>query len=196
MISRLMLLVLLSAGFLPAQFNLFLVENGTEVAIPNQPYSFGTKAVGGAVTVEFHLRNTGTDAVLTDLQLTSPDFVFIPSPPSMPQTVPAGTAVDLMVQFSPSQPGPATANLIANGAQLATFNGTGLASVAVSLQGGSPIPTPIDFGSVEREERGLPDCRDQWNGQQCGGKCRHDERAVPGKARGAVSAGRRSTGIA
>jgi Abnormal spindle-like microcephaly-assoc'd, ASPM-SPD-2-Hydin len=154
MISRLMLLALLSAGFLPAQFNLFLFETGKdgkkkEVAIPNQQYSFGTKAVGAAVTVEFHLRNTGTDAVLTDLHLTSADFQFVPSP-ALPQTVPAGTAVDLIVQFSPSQAGPATAGLIANGAQLATFNGTGLASVAVSLQGGSPIPSPIDFGSVER----------------------------------------------
>jgi hypothetical protein len=155
MISRLMLLALLSAGFLPAQFNLFLVETGKdgkkkEVAIPNQQYSFGTKAVGGAVTVEFYLRNTGTDAVLTDLHLTSADFQFIPSPPALPQTVAAGTAVDLMVQFSPSQAGPATAGLIANGSQLATFNGTGLASVAVSLQSGSPIPAPLDFGSVER----------------------------------------------
>lgn len=152
MMSRLMLLAFLGAGFLPAQFNLFLVQNGKEVAIPDQLYSFGTKAVGGTVTVEFHLRNTGTDATLTDLHFTGADFQFIPSPPALPQTVAAGAAIDLMVQFSPSQPGAATAGLIANGAQLATFNGTGLASVAVSLQGGNPIPSPLDFGSVERSK--------------------------------------------
>jgi hypothetical protein len=150
MIPRAMLLALLGAGFLPAQFNLFLVQNGKEVAIPDELYGFGTKAVGSAVNVEFHLRNAGADAVLSDLHFTGADFHFIPSPPALPQTVAAGAAVDLMVQFSPSQPGPATAGLIANGAQLATFNGTGLASVAVSLQGGSPIPAPLDFGSVER----------------------------------------------
>ena len=150
MIVRLMLLAVLGAGFLPAQFSLFLVENGNDVAIPDQLYSFGTKAVGGFVNVEFHLRNTGADAILTDLHLTSTDFLFVPSPPALPQTVPAGTVVDLMVQFMPSQPGPATAGLIANGAQLATFNGTGLASVAVALQDGRAVPLPLDFGSVER----------------------------------------------
>jgi len=149
MMARLLMLALLSPGFLPAQFNLLLVENGKEVAIPDQLYSFGTKAVGGAVSVEFHLRNAGADTSLTDLHLTSADFEFIPAP-ALPQTVAAGTAVDLIVQFSPSQPGPSTAGLIANGSQLATFNGTGLASVAVSLQGGSPLPSPLDFGSVER----------------------------------------------
>jgi hypothetical protein len=30
------------------------------------------------------------------------------------------------------------------------FNGTGLASVEVSLANGSPLPSPLDFGSVER----------------------------------------------
>ena len=149
MISRLLLLAVLGAGFLPAQFNLLLVQNGKEVAIPDQLYGFGTKAVGGAVSVEFHLRNAGADAILTDLQLTSADFLFVPSP-ALPQAVPAGTVVDLIVQFSPSQAGPATAGLIANGIQLATFNGTGLESVAVSLQDGSRVPSPLDFGSVER----------------------------------------------
>jgi len=150
MTARVLLLALLGAGFLPAQFSLFLVQNGQDVASYDQTYGFGTKPVGAAVSLEFHLRNTGADAILTDLQLTGADFQFIPSPPSLPQTVPAGTAVDLMVQFGPGQPGPATANLIANGVQLATFDGTGLASVAVSLQNGSPVPSPMDFGSVER----------------------------------------------
>lgn len=150
MIARLMLLAVLGAVFLPAQFNLFLVENGKDVAIPDQLYSFGTKAVGGFVSIEFHLRNAGADVVLTDLHFTGADFLFVPSPPALPQTVLAGAAVDLMVQFIPSQPGPATAGLIANGAQLATFKGTGLASVAVSLQDGRPVPSPLDFGSVER----------------------------------------------
>jgi hypothetical protein len=149
-ISRVLLLALLGAGFLPAQFNLFLVQNGKEVASNDQTYGFGTKPVGSAVTLEFHLRNAGADASLTDLELTSPDFQFIPSPPSLPQTVPAGAALDLIVQFSPSQPVPAAAALIANGVQMAMFKGTGLASVTVALQGGSPIPSPLDFGSVER----------------------------------------------
>jgi hypothetical protein len=150
MISRVMLLTLLGAGFLPAQFNLFLVQNGKDVASSDQTYGFGSKPVGGAVTLEFHLRNTGADAILIGLQLTSADFQFIPSPPPVPQTVPAGTALDLMVQFTPSQPGPAAAGLIANGAQLAMFSGNGLTSVTVSLAGGSPVPSPLDFGSVER----------------------------------------------
>ena len=150
MIPRVLLLALLGAGFLPAQFNLFLVQNGQDVASYDQTYGFGTKPVGAVVSLEFHLRNAGADATLTDLQLTGADFLFIPSPPSLPQTVPAGTAVDLVVQFSPGQAGPATARLVANGVQLATFDGTGLASVAVSLQNGTPIPAPMDFGSVER----------------------------------------------
>ena len=150
MISRVLLLALLGAGFLPAQLNLFLVQNGKDVASNDQIYGFGAKPVGAAVTLEFHLRNTGADVTLTNIQLTSVDFQFIPSPPSVPQTVPAGTALDLVVKFSPSQPGPAAAALIANGAQLAMFTGTGLPSVAVSLADGTAVPSPLDFGSVQR----------------------------------------------
>jgi hypothetical protein len=150
MMSRLLLLALLCAGFLPAQFNLFLVQNGKDVASNDQTYGFGAKPVGAAVSLEFHLRNTGADAVLTSLQLTGSDFQFFPAPPSVPQTVPAGTALDFLVQFSPSQAGPAASSLVANGAQLAMFTGTGLASVTVSLANGSPVPSPLDFGSVER----------------------------------------------
>src|SRR5215470_4926870 len=107
MISRVLLLAIVGAGFLPAQLNLFLVQNGKDVASNDQVYGFGTKPVGGSVTLEFHLRNTAADTILTNIQLTNADFQFIPSPPSVPQAVPAGTALDFSVKFSPSQPGPA-----------------------------------------------------------------------------------------
>ena len=150
MMSRLLLLSLLAACSLPAQFSLLLVQSGQEVASLDQTYGFGSKPVGAVVNLEFHLRNTGADATLTDLHLSSPDFLFIPSAPSLPQTIASGTALDLMVQFRPSQPGPATADFIANGIKLATFNGTGMASVTVSMGNGIPVPSPLDFGSVER----------------------------------------------
>ena len=154
MIRRLLLFSLLGAWSLPAQLVLFLVQGGQEVASSDQTYGFGTKPVGGVVNLEFHLRNTGADVVLTDLSLSSADFLFIPSAPSLPQTVAAGTALDLMVQFRPSQPGPATADFNANGIQLAAFTGTGLASVTVTMADGSPLPSPLDFGSVERGKTG------------------------------------------
>jgi Abnormal spindle-like microcephaly-assoc'd, ASPM-SPD-2-Hydin len=150
MISRVLMLALLGAGFLPAQLNLFLVQNGKEVASNDQIYGFGAKPVGGSVTLEFHLRNAGADVILTGIQVTGTDFQFIPSPPAVPQAVPEGTALDLVVKFSPSQPGPAAAALIANGAQMAMFTGTGLTSVAVSLADGNGVPSPLDFGSVQR----------------------------------------------
>ncbi|MBZ5591996.1 MAG: choice-of-anchor D domain-containing protein [Acidobacteriia bacterium] len=152
MIRRLLLFSLLGACSLPAQFGLFLVQNGQDVASSDQTYGFGTKPVGAVVNLEFHLRNSGADAILTDLHLSSTDFQFIPSAPSLPQAVAAGTALDLMVQFRPGKAGAATADLIANGVKLGTFNGIGLASVTVSMGDGSPVPSPLEFGSVKRGE--------------------------------------------
>ena len=149
MIRRLLVAASLSACCLPAQLTLFLVQQGQEVASSDQQYGFGNTPVGTPVSLEFHLRNTGTDATLSDLSLSSTDFSFNPAP-ALPQTISAGTALDLIVQFSPSQPGPSTSTITANGAVLATFNGTGRAAVTVSLDDGTNVPSPLDFGNVVR----------------------------------------------
>jgi hypothetical protein len=148
-IRRLLLIAFLCAGCLPAQFSLFLVQDGNEVQSSDQQYGFGNVTIGAVVNLEFHLRNTGTDATLTDLSFSRTDFLFV-NPPSVPQIVPGGTFIDLLVQYRPTQPGPSTASVTANDVILATMSGTGRPSLTVTLADGSTLPSPLDFGSVVR----------------------------------------------
>jgi len=148
-IQRLLLVAFLCAGCLPAQFSLFLIQDGVEVQSSDLQYGFGNVSIGGVVNREFHLRNTGTDATLTDLSFSRTDFLFV-NPPSIPQVVSGGSFIDLLVQYRPTQPGPSTASVTANDVILATMSGTGRPGVTVTLADGSTLPSPLDFGSVVR----------------------------------------------
>jgi len=149
-IRRLLLLTVMSACCLPAQFALFPAGYcGVKGAIPVQTYSFGTAPVGGSANSQFSLCNTGADAVVANISFSDPEYQIEP-PLQLPVPVAAGTSVDFVIQFAPAQAGASTADFLVNGVKLVTFNGTGMASVTVTMGDGSPVPSPLDFGSVER----------------------------------------------
>ncbi len=152
MMRRLLLLACVGAGCLSAQLQLNYVNGTYEAPITVAQYSFGTVAVGDSRDVQFSLVNTGTTATpLTMLSVGAP-FAVLYGPP-LPQTVPAGGAVNFTVSFTPTQAGSFSSTLAADGVSL-TVVGTAIASVAISVGcgGNSPVALAaggsIDFGSL------------------------------------------------
>jgi len=149
MIRRFLLLAGLSACGLLAQFSVVLVQNGGEVTSTDGHYGFGSSVpIGTAIDLQFRLKNAGNDAAVV-LSLSDSHFSLVSA---VPQAVPANTAVDLRVEFKPTQPVFFSSTLTVNGSVLAAFEGTGIVrpAVTVSLEDGTPLPSPLDFGNVTR----------------------------------------------
>lgn len=149
---RLLLLAFLGTGCLSAQLQLYYVNGSYQAPITVTQYSFGTVSVGDSRDVQFSLVNTGAAATpLTTLIVGAPFAILYG--PTLPQTVPAGGAVNFTVSFAPTQAGSFSSTLAADGVSLAVV-GTGLSAVAISVGNGTNTPAPlaagaaIDFGSL------------------------------------------------
>lgn len=155
MIRRLLLVSCVTVCCLPAQLRLYLLQNGSEAPITDQ-YGFGTLSLGDFRDIPFRLRNVGTgSAPLTILSLSGvSDFSFV-NPPAVPQTVPAGAALDLTIRFQPAASGSSSTNFTADGVS-AIFYGSALPAATISLDDGSGqwhvlmADAAIDFGRVMR----------------------------------------------
>jgi hypothetical protein len=155
MIRRLLLAACLGACSLPAQLGLFVIQGGHEAPITGGQFGFGTVSVGDVTDIPFRLRNGGVGPTpLTVLTLAGQDFSFV-NPPAIPQTVPAGAAVDFTVRYAPTQPS-SSANFSADGVS-AIFFGRALSAASISMDDGSGTLQPlgadavIEFGTVVRD---------------------------------------------
>jgi len=149
MIQRVLLLAALTACSLAAQFSIVLVQNGQEVTSDDNHYGFGSSVpIGTAVDLHFRLKNAGNDAAVV-VSLSDPHFSLLSA---VPATIPANKSADLMVEFKPTQATFSSSTVTVNATVLATFQGTGIVRPAatVSLENGSPLPSPLDFGNVTR----------------------------------------------
>ncbi len=149
---RLFLLAALGTGCLSAQLQLYYVNGTYQAPITVPQYSFGTVSVGDSRDVQFALINTGAAATpLTTLSVGAPFAILYA--PTLPQTVPAGSAVNFTVSFAPTQAGSFSSTLAADGVSLAVI-GTALSAAAISVGCENNSPTPlaagasINFGSL------------------------------------------------
>lgn len=155
MIRRLLTAACLTACCLSAQFSLMLVQDGSEVPVPDQ-FGFGTLSLGDHRDVPFRLRNTSSSAAnITVFALAGvADFSFL-NPPAVGTSIASGSAVDFQIRFQPSVAGTSSANFTADGVSVIFF-GSALAAAQVSVDGGSGAPQPlladatIDFGRIVR----------------------------------------------
>jgi hypothetical protein len=153
MMHRLLLVACLTVCSLPAQLQLFLVQNGSEAPVTSE-YGFGAISTGDFRDIPFRLRNTGTTATsLTIFSLAGEGFTFI-NPPQVPQTVAGGAALDFSIHFAPSEAGFFSANFTADGVSV-IVHGTARAATSISLDPGNGTPPhvlapgeTIDFGAV------------------------------------------------
>ncbi len=154
--------VLLSVLWLPlaalAALQLMVVDQGVERAVGGV-FEVGTTAVGDPIDFSFRIRNTGTaPANLQTLSLGGTGFTLL-NKPSLPFSVPAGSAVNFVIRFQPTAYGAYSANLAFNGSSTILFGGT-VAAATVELVQGALVTTlyggnSIDFGRVERGARSM-----------------------------------------
>ncbi len=156
MMQRLLFLVCLGAGCLPAQLQLFYVQGAYQAPITVPQYSFGTVSAFDSRDVQFRLTNTGSAATpLTTLSVGVPFSILGFDLTTLPLSVSPGASVNFTVSFAPTAPGQFSSTLAADGVSL-TLTGTALSGVAVSVSTGSGPPaqlqagTAIDFGSETR----------------------------------------------
>lgn len=158
MIRRTLLVALFTACCLPAQLQLFKIQDGSEVPIADE-FGFGTISTCDYLDISFRLRNTGASpASLTVLSLAGVGFSLM-NPPQLPQTVPAGAALDFQIRFTPTAPGFYSANFTADGVS-AIVDGGAIAAACITLDGsGAPqalmAGATIDFGNVIRGSTGM-----------------------------------------
>ena len=144
--QRCLLLAALGAGCLSAQFQIYYVQGSYQAPITVPQYSFGTVAAGESRDVQFALINTGTNSTpLTTLTVGAPFAILYG--PSLPQTVPAGGAVNFTVGFAPTQAGAFSSTLAADGVSLAIV-GTGISAVAIAVGDGIDPPAALGAGAA------------------------------------------------
>jgi len=140
MIARLLCMVLATACCLPAQLQLFVVQNNTEARISDQ-YGFGTISLGDDRTIPFRLRNAGkVSTPLTVFSLAGQGFSLLHDP--LPQSVAAGGKIDFNIRFAPDESGFYSANFTADGVS-AIVHGSVLAAATVALDTGGGLQALI-----------------------------------------------------
>ena len=158
MTRRLLLSIVLLPLAALAQLQLMVVDQGTERSA-GALFDLGITAVGDAVDVSFRIRNTGTaPANLQTLSVSGTGFTLL-NKPSLPFSVPAGSAVNFVIRFQPTAYGAYSANLAFNSISTILRGGT-VAAATVKLVQGALVTTlnagnSIDFGRVERGARSM-----------------------------------------
>lgn len=152
MIARLACIAVATACCLPAQLQLFVLQNNTETLVTSE-YGFGTISLGDDRALPFRLRNAGSGPTpLTVFSLAGQGFSLLHDP--LPQSVAAGDKIDFSIRFAPDASGFYSANFTADGVS-AIVHGSVLAAAAVTVDtdGGPQVlmaGATIDFGKVVR----------------------------------------------
>jgi hypothetical protein len=158
MTRRLLLSILLLPLAALAQLQLMVVDQGVERSA-GVTFDVGATAVGDAIDFSFRIRNTGTAAAnLQTLSVSGTGFTLL-NKPSLPFSVPAGSAVNFVIRFQPAAYGAYSANLAFNSSSTILRGGT-VAAATVALVQGALVTTlhagdSIDFGRVERGARSM-----------------------------------------
>jgi hypothetical protein len=148
-IGATLLLALALAPAAHAQFELFLVEGGTERAAP-AVYDFGSLYADESASAHFRLRNTSTAAATLSVLAVS-GVGFSLTSPALPVGLAPQAAIDLSVVFHATDSGAYSASLRSEGiAILLTAAVTPRLTYRIDSGNGAAFPGPVDFGSVVR----------------------------------------------
>ncbi len=149
-----LLAALLAPAWLPAQFQLVVVEQAVEKTV-GESYRVGAIPAGDRIDTAFRLRNTGSASVsLYGLNAAGHGFSFAVLP-VLPVNLAGGSFVEFAVRFEPDTAGSYSAYLNINGTRYSILFGTAAAAATLSVQNGNTEQNVAagqmtDFGAVAR----------------------------------------------